>query len=70
LIAMGVFVVLGVLAFSWWRGWLGPGSALVGLLAGLVLASTSVGAPIAVAVRVSATAVGQSLRAGMDGLVR
>jgi hypothetical protein len=70
MIAIGVFVVLAGLFLAWRWSLLSPGSALVGLLAGLVLASTSVGAPIAVAVRVSATAVGQSLRAGMDGLVR
>jgi hypothetical protein len=67
---IGTLVVVALLWFGLSRNHLGFGSVLVGLLAGLVFASTPMGAPIATAVKTSATSIGQSIQAGLNQAVK
>lgn len=70
MLTVGTLVVLVLLWLGFRSGNLGGGSVLVGLLAGLVFASTPMGAPIAKAVRTAATSIGQSFEAGLDSAVK
>lgn len=63
--------VIGVCLFvAYRRGYLSVGSCITGVLVGLVLASTSVGAPIAKAVHTTADALGQSVKAGINEAIK
>jgi hypothetical protein len=66
--SLSVLVILGLLWLGIRRQYLGAGSVVAGVLAGLVLASTPMGAPMATAVATSANAIGTSIKAGVNGL--
>lgn len=70
MITVGIATIIGLLWAGHRWGFLAMGSVFVGMLVGLVFASTSVGAPLATAVSTSATAIGTSIRTGLNGVIK